>query len=74
MNQADSSTNKYQVIGVTPQGKDVWASYNNPTEASNHAQQLTQQIEGISFHVKDLNPPTDEEVQEYFGHLNFGGA
>ncbi len=67
-----STTAQYQVIGINPQGKDVWASFNNYIQASNHAIALTKELEGISFFVKDLKPPTDEEVQEWFSHLDFG--
>ena len=71
----DSSTAQYQVIGATPQSKDVWASFNSWTKACDYSQVLTDQLEGISFYVKDGSPaPTDEEVMAYFDHLDFGGA
>ena len=68
----NSTTPHYQVIGATPQGKEAWASFNNWTEACNHSQALTDELEGISFYVKNTSPaPTDEEVRAYFDHLDF---
>ncbi|MCH9661049.1 MAG: hypothetical protein K0U54_09070 [Bacteroidetes bacterium] len=63
----DTSTGQYQVTG----NGSIWGIFNNPIEASNHAQALTKELIG-SFHVKDLNPPTDEEIMEEFSHLDFG--
>ena len=74
MNWTNSSTLQYQVTGKSSTNTTVWASFDNWIEASNYAQQLTSEIEGISFHVNDIKPPTDEEVMEYFSHLDFGVA
>ena len=70
MNQQDSTTNNFQVVSEG----STWATFPTYVEASNHAQKLTAEIEGISFHTKEVNPVTDEEVMGYFNHLDFGVA
>ncbi len=67
----NSTTGQYQVIGINPQGSDVWASFSNYIQASNHAMALTKEVEGISFSVKDTQPPTDKEIMAEFSHWDF---
>lgn len=75
MNQTDSSTTKYQVIGATPQGKESWGKYETWQEACDRSAHLENEIDGISFYVKDAwAAPTDQEIMDDFSHLDFGVA
>ncbi len=79
MNQENSTTvNQYQVVGKEYLEQDaksnIWASFDNWLEASNHAQWLTKQFDNLSFFVRDIKPHTDEEIMLEFSHLDFGTA
>ena len=86
MNQGNTTTAQYQVIGIEylettleqsevhPPKSTTWASFNNSIEASNHARALANQFDNLSFFVKDNKPPTDEEIIQEFAHLDFGVA